>query len=717
MTVHEVGEWQGRHFIVTEFIDGITLRTRMRRRRLPLADALDIAAQIAGALSAAHGAGIVHRDIKPENVMLRPDGLVKILDFGIAKFGAVSELSRREALVKTSPGEIIGTAAYMSPEQARGQPVDARTDIWSLGAILYEMVTHRLPFPGATPTDRIAAILEREPAPLRKQPADLQRIIDHTLAKQKENRYDDTADLADELKRLRATLRDRPLARLALPVPMRRFNRLSRAQMALAVFLISLLAAVAILGFVYFPRSSQPSQIDSIAVLPLNASGNQEAEYLSDGITQTLINSLSQLPNMKVIARTSTARYKGRQVDPQKVASELGVVALLSGNLVQRDDHLEIDLELMDARNNSHVWGERYRRKVSDVLQLQSDISRDVSDRLRSKLSGEEKSQIAKRYTENAEAYRLYLQGRYFSDKLTREDCYKAIDFFKRAIALDPNYALAYAGLADGYYCLSNLFMPPREVMPSAEAAARKALGIDEKLAEGHVSLGTIEMYYEWDWTAAEREFHRAIELNPNFAIVYLRYGMFLSAQGRFDEGHAKLRRALELDPFSHEINAFLAIHYLTARKFDQAVEQARKAVAMDPNFWLAHDFLGSAYQQKGDHAAAFAEWQKAIQLHSNPSTLAKLASGYALVGRKAEAIKILKELLIRSKQSYVSPYFVAIIYAGLGEKDQAFAWLEKTYEDRNEMIIWLMTDPPFDNLHSDPRFDKLMQRIRMAPR
>jgi TolB-like protein/Tfp pilus assembly protein PilF len=749
LTIYEIDQANSVQFIATEFIDGETLRQRMKSAPLKLGDVLDVTAQIASALSAAHAAGIVHRDIKPENIMLRRDGIAKVLDFGLAKLTERplpdSVDTEAPTSFKTDPGTVVGTAVYMSPEQARGMAVDARTDIWSLGVLLYEMVAGCLPFEGLTTSEILASILnEKESLPLarfaREVPAELERIVTKALRKDREQRYQVIKDMLLDLRSLKHRLEfEAELERSAPPAVRGEATAGSEqaavetkaAQAARSTFTTQFLsdaiklhkrgamvAAVAVIvgiitiAYFYSTRSSKTA-IDSMAILPfVNVSHDPNTEYLSDGITESLINNLARLPNLRMIARSSVFRYKGKETDPQTVGNALGVQTVLTGRVVQLGDNLSISAELVDVRNNSHLWGERYDRKLADILAVQDEIARNISEKLRFKLTGDEQQRLAKRYTENTEAYQLYLKGRYFSDKLTREGINQALEHYKQAIGLDPNYALAYAGLADAYYGLSNIYMPPREVMPSAGAAAKKALELDDNLAEAHASLGTVRMYFDWNWLEAEKEFQRAIALNPNFALVHLRYGLYLNAAGRFDEALRKLKQAQQLDPLSLEINAFLGLHFLTARQYDQAIEQSRKAIAMDQNYWVAHDFLASAYELKGELSAAIAEWEKARELDDNPTVLAKLGHGYAVAGKKGEALKILSELKKMSAQRYVSPYFVAMTYAALGENDQAFTWLEKTYDDRNEMLIWLKVDPIFDSLHSDPRFADLVRRV-----
>lgn len=458
--------------------------------------------------------------------------------------------------------------------------------------------------------------------------------------------------------------------------------------------------------------------IDSLAVLPfVNVSADPNTEYLSDGISESIINSLSQLPNLRVMARSTVFRYKGKDTDPQKVGQELRVRAVLTGRLLQRGDTLIVQTELVDAEKGSQLWGAQYNRPVADVLAVQEDISREISQNLRLRLSGEEKQRLTKHSTENAEAYQLYLKGRYYWNKRTPQGFRKATEYFEQAIEKDPGYALAYTGLADCYSVLDWYgLVAPKECSPKAQAAATKALAIDDTLAEAHASLGFLKALYEWDWSGSERELKRAIELNPNYSATHLWYTNFFSGQGRLDEALAEGRRALELDPLSLVNNSALGNTLYYRRQYDQAIEQYRKALEMDPNFPLAHLGLGMAYEQKGMYAAAITELQKATELfEGEPIGLAALGHAYAVSGKKQEARKILEELDQLRKRRYVSAYYIAAIYAGLGEKDQAWAWLEKAYEERASWLnVRFKVDPRFDSLHSDPRYQDLLRRMNI---
>jgi len=756
LTIFEVGRTEEIHFIATEFIDGKTLRQHLAHAPLSVSEVLDIAIQVASALTAAHEAGIIHRDIKPENIMLREDGIVKVLDFGLAKLTESQTVAADTSAptvpkAQTEPGVVMGTVQYMSPEQARGLTVDARTDIWSLGVLIYEMLAHRTPFEGATRSDIVAAILNKEPSPLARYapeaPAELERIVTKALAKEKNERYQTVRDLAIDLRRLKQRLdveaelkrtgqadaRDsefktraveREKAETAPAQEARKtagdLSFINRIKGHKTTALIIALIAVALVAaaVIYFRSGSARTggrTIDSLAVLPfVNMSDDPNTEYLSDGITDSLIDSLSQLPNLKVMSRNSVFRYKGRETDAQAAGHELGVRAVLTGRVMQRGDELSIQVELVDAQDNTHIWGERYTRKLSDILALQDAISKDISEKLRLRLTGEEQKRMTKRYTDNSEAYQLYLQGRFYLYKRQRDGFQKAIDYFQQAINKDPNYALAYAGLADSYLAFGSYSLTPgTESFPKAEEAATKALELDSTLAEAHTSMGLIKLYYHWNRTDAETEFKRAIELNPNYAGAHYGYAYCLITMNRADESIAEIKRAIELDPLSLAIASDAGEIYYFARQPDAAITQLRKAIEMDSSFPRAHFLLGRALEQKRDFATAIAEFNTARTLSQDSAeAVAALGQGYAASGKRDEAQKILGELQDRAKQGYISPHFMAIIYAELGENDRAFEWLNKAIEKRFPPLIYLEVNPVWDNLRADPRYEEVLRRI-----
>ncbi|HKC66099.1 MAG TPA: protein kinase [Pyrinomonadaceae bacterium] len=775
LTIYEFGQADSVRFIAMEYVDGVTLREQMRERRLKLHDVLDTAVQIAAALNAAHEAGVVHRDIKPENIMVRRDHIVKVLDFGLAKLTmkeaaaesvSVDSEAGTKVLVHTEPGLVMGTASYMSPEQSQASAkVDHRTDIWSLGVVFYEMVAGRVPFEGKDIHRQIIAIQETDPPPLSKfaegVPERLEEIVEKALAKDPDERYQTAKDLLIDLRNLKRKLDvDAEIERTYAPefrsttsgasgtqgtasnaqqssaqtTPVGQAQPTSSAEYivsqikqhkrgAALIALALVFAAATVAAYFYLSkrngeptRSTSADTIDSIAVLPLtNESHDPNVDWLADGLTESIIYKLSQLPNLKVLARSTVFRYKGKEIDPAQAARELNVRAVLTGRVLQHGDDLTVSAELIDTRDNRLLWGERYDRKMTDLNAVQQEIARVVSEKLRQKLTGEEQRQLAKQDTTNSEAYQFYLKGRYYWNKRSPDNFRKAISYFQQALERDPNYALAYSGLADAYCLLPNYGgSTPAETMPKAKAAARKALEIDDSLAEGHASLGQI-LFYDWDFAGGERELRRAIELNPNYASAHQWLGELLSAMGRFDEAIAEVRRALELDPLSLIINRVLADAYYSARRYDEAIEQYRKTIEIDPNFATAHGDLGDAFAAKGMHAEAVAEYAKSDEImegEEGKKNAAAILDAYAKGGWKGflqQNISHFKEL---SNRSYVPPSFIAAQYAQLGEKDEAFAWLEKDYQEHGFAITDMKVDPQLDNLRSDPRFADLMRRV-----
>src|SRR3989442_7953566 len=755
ITIHEIDETDSINFIATEFIDGETLRERLRSAPMKLGEVLDVAAQIASALSAAHAVGIVHRDVKPENVMLRRDGIVKVLDFGMAKLterrrlDSVDTEAPTRPAINTEPGMVMGTALYMSPEQARGLAVDGRTDIFSLGVLTYEMVAGRLPFEGESTNEIVASILsDKEPSPLaryaREVPAELERIVEKALRKDREQRYQTTKDLLLDLRNLKHRLEFEAELERSTPPPTNTMKATSGEQTAaqtlrqpapretssaryrvreikrhktLVVIALIVLVTLAAIAYFYFGRSNKSvagnSEINSIAILPfVNVNANADTEYLSDGLTDSLINSPSQAPKLEVIARSSVFSYKGKETDPQAVGRELNVQGVVTGRITHRGDNLTISVELTDARDKTHIWGDQYNRRLSDLLAVQEEISSEISNKLRLKLTGEEQQRVTKRYTGNVEAYQLYLKGRHFADQFTEEGFKKAVDYFNQAIERDPDYALAYAGLAEAYWITSAQSLPPREAMPKAREAAVKALKIDEQLAEAHTLLAVVLALYDYDFPGGEREFKRAIELNPNSALAHQWYGYYLASLARADEAFKEIKRAQELDPLSLLINTELGMPFYFTRQYDRAIEQFKRALEMDPNNLFARLWLAWTYVQKGMYEEAIAMSKPESD---RPFVLAFLGQTYALSGKRSEAQKIIDRLNEQSKHRYVSPYGVAKVYLGLGDKELALRWLEKSSENREDGLLWVNTDPSWDSLRSEPRFHDLARRVGPA--
>jgi serine/threonine-protein kinase len=759
LTIFEISQEAPTPYIATEFIEGITLRRRLRDGRMGLMEAVETAIQIAGALEAAHQAGIVHRDIKPENVMLRKDGYVKVLDFGLARPTERLDVSTEAAtVVNTEAGIIVGTANYMSPEQARGHRVDARSDIFSLGMVIYEMLTGRSPFIGATSSDVVASILKEEPPRLidlaDNMPAELEAIVNRALVKDKEQRYQNVGELQRDLKRLKQNLdfefqkelpehthsRESagiptammPARSLTIEEPPAQSTASMRspvsARRLVQVAILIGLPAIVLVSYLWFAKKT--SAIDSIAVLPFTYTNSDQKEtigpdanWLSDGITESIINDLSHVPNLKVIARSSVFRYKGQNVDPQTVGRELNVRAVVMGRIVQIGDTVSVQTELVDVRNQTQLWGERYRRKISDVLELPEDISRQISAGLKLELSGEARQQISKRYTVNPQAYELYWKGRYHWNQRKSGDVNQAIKYFQEAINLDPQYALAYTGLADCYVLGNILQMPPKQAMPMAADAARRALAIDNQLAEAHTSLAKIKLSYEWDWAGAEAEFKQAIQLNPGYATAHQWYGVYLSEMGRHDESVRERITAQELDPFSLSIATGLGRAFYWARRYDESIARLQSIVPKDSNYADTYWSLGLAYEQKRLYPEAVAAFQRAVDLSKSPEfdegkpeMLAALGHAYALSGKQNEARSILDQLKKNStSQHYVSPYAVSLIYIALNEKDAAFQSLGRAFEERDESFVHLRVDPRLDPIRADARFEQLLRQVNLA--
>ena len=769
--IFEIGEHEGTHFIAMEFVEGVTLREKIHRERPELRKLLRCLQHVAEGLAKAHAAGIVHRDLKPDNIMITQDGHAKILDFGLAKLiePQLTEAAEGEnfgdaatAIMQqhSTPGVIMGTVGYMSPEQAQGKTneIDQRSDIFSFGCILFEAATSRKPFEGDSVVKSLHSLIY-EPAPQIKDlnpsaPADLQRIVRRCLAKDKEERYQIIKEVAIELKELRremagagtdttvpppskATTSGVPNVastgrqRLGPAIGDQSSSPSTRASSAeylvagikqhkltvAAIALAVLVGGVALVAFTLRGRSANPA-IKSIAVMPfVNESDNADIEYLSDGMTETLISSLSQLPNLNVKARSSVFRYKGKDTNPQTVGKELNVQAVLNGRVAQRGEQLTLTLELVDVQTENVIWSEQYNRKQSDVVSLQSEIARDVSSKLKLKLSGADEQKLNKVYTTSPEAYQLYLKGRFYWNKLTPKDVRQSLEFYQQAIDKDPAFALAYVGISDTYMLLGIPdvmlgVIPPQESVRKARNAADQALEIDPALAEAYASRAHVK-WKGRDWAGADEDFRHSIEMNGNYSNAHRFYAIYLVCMGRSEEAVREARRAEELEPLSVSVKAHLVFIFYFARRYDEAIEAGKKTIELDATSPVAHQRLGSAYEQKGMFPEAIAEFQKAVD-GSNRIQLAVacLAHAFALAGKRVEAEKLLAELRERSGREYVSSYLIAEIYVALGEKEAAFKLLDQAYDERSIDLVLAKVDPRLDPLRDDPRFRELLKRV-----
>ncbi len=733
-TIYGLHKAEDVQFIAMQYVDGRNVRQLVNGIPLELTSALSVAIQVADALAAAHGRGIIHRDIKAGNVMVTDSGVVKVLDFGLAKLiEGPTEGSVDPQL--TEVGVPYGTSTYAAPEQAQGLKVDHRADIFSAGVLLYEMLAGTWPFRGRTALDVRYAVVHDTPKPIAEARGEhspflprLQTILDRALAKEPDQRYQNVVDFRDDLQAVlweiqgdstpsttgSGTIKHIPPRQVVQHKGL--LASLSHKRPIAAAGIVILLALAIVLYWSFFNRSS--AAIDSLAVLPFtNGSSDPNNEYLSDGITESLINSLSQLPYLKVKSRNTVFHYKGRNNDLAKVGKELGVRALLAGRVVQRGDDLTVSVELIDTLDDSQIWGEQYGRKISEVVALPAEISRDVSEKLRLRLSGVEQKQLVRHYATNSEAYRLYLQGRYNWNKRTAEGLQKGIEYFNQAIGEDRNYALAYSGLAD-CYALLNVYnvTPAIASYTQAQAAAKQALAIDDSIAEAHASLAFVDYRYDWKWQEAEEQFKQAIKLNPNYATAHQWYSAFLAASGRHNEAVAEVRRARELEPFSLTIYADLVRHLYYARRYDEASQECAKLLEMDSGFARGHIELGQILTQKGMKEEAVKEFQKALSIsENNIAALTDLGHALAAAGKKSEALKVLDRLNELSKKQYVSPFHSAVIYAGLDEKQRAIEWLEKSRDERFNWIPFIQVDPVFDGIRSDSRFREILKSVGLS--
>jgi serine/threonine protein kinase/TolB-like protein/Tfp pilus assembly protein PilF len=745
-TVHDLGEHEGQPFIVMECLEGQTLKKLIevgegttlpfgiRRVAIQPEKLVDLGIQVANALDAAHSRGIVHRDIKPANIFITEHGEAKLLDFGLAKLvrdrgakrGATDDSTTSDGTL-TSSGDVVGTAEYMSPEQVRAEEIDTRTDLFSLGLVLYEMAAGQRAFSGDSVAAVVNAIQHRVPPSPRlfnpDVPPRLDEIISKAIEKDRALRYQTASDLRADLQRLKRDTESEQ-TNIQPVVAVHRSARKGRWWGAAGIASLALVAIAMLLVGLNVNNwrdrlLGHPTAlpIRSLAVLPLeNLMGDPQQEYFVDGMTEELTAALSQISALRVISRTSVMQYKDTKKSMREIGRELNVDGVIEGSVLRAGNRVRITAQLIEARTDRHIWASNYDRDLRDILALQGEVAGLVAHEVQVNLTPQEQARLARAQPVIPEAHLAYLRGRHALEKYTQENLSKALEYFQKAIEIDPTYAPAYAGMADVHYGFSNIYISPREAMPRVKMAALKALALDETLAEAHVSLAMAKLKYDYDYPGAEIELRRAIELNPNYAPAHLEYGFFLAVLGRFEEAKAEVARARELDPLSLFIRTYGFLPVYFARRYEEAAKQLQDIALTDPNYYFVHAYLGLVYEQQGKLSEAVAEFERATALDDSPEPRAQLAHAYALAGRKAEARKLLAELLERIKHQYLSPYNIATIYVALGDYPRALQSLEDALEDRSEWCPYLKVDPRLDPLRADPHFQNLLRRMNYPP-